>query len=115
MSRNGRTAVHRRTDHSTTSSFQNRRPVPGRAGWIFAFVIWMSGVWIAHGLLALCCGPGGEIGHPLKSRDELGTTIGIARVIESVDTQENMVGTERFSAQARASDKKMVLRAGKRT
>ena len=70
----------------------------------------MSGVWIVR-CVALDAGAGGEVRHVLVGGDVLGAAVGVAGVVERVDADEDVGGTD-ISAYAKANERKTVLRAG---
>ena len=55
--------------------------------------------------------PGLQICHPLKGLDELRPAIRIAAVVQRIHSDKN-IADPKFSAQASANDRKIVLRAG---
>ena len=77
---------------------------------ISAFVIVMSGAWMWK-RRPFDAGLRRELGHRLEGAQVLGPAVGIARIVERVDADDD-VGTPSASAHASASDRKTVLRAG---
>ena len=55
---------------------------------------------------------GGQIGHRLEGGDVFRSAVGVAAVVECVDADEDVGASRSFRPDARASDKKTVLRAG---
>ena len=60
---------------------------------------------------AFDAGLGGQVGHLLEGRDEFRPAIGIAAVIEGVDSQEDIRRPEHLRL-GQGKDRKMVFRAG---
>jgi hypothetical protein len=68
-----------------------------------------SGAWIREAL-PFDPGLGGEVGEPLERGDELGPAIGIARIIERIDADEQVARAARLGKAEREAEEDGVAR-----
>ena len=55
-----------------------------------------SGAWMRKRPVAFHPGPGGQVGQSFEGPEELGTAVGITRIIDAVDPDEDIEGAQRL-------------------